>query len=587
MKNLQRFIENYTVSANEFKRQPVNESVLSKTIESNGKSYKAKAVYTFPISRPDQENLNGRIYTSKLWEKVIKEKQADGCFGLMDHPEDDGSTRNAWCVWRDLRFSEDKKLVIADAYLFGFWGQQVLEALEAGGSIGLSTSGWGEFKDDDKTLNEETFILERVADHVLNPSYSVFGHQEDLKTTESINESVTGGKRIDYDDDLVKVYKNGKEIYSGIEDYEPMKDADWKWDNNKKYYTYKDMIKVCLENLENSPKANKEIVMENNKANISPSIEEKSLLLNLKSMFKEAKFVENVFERIEACNSLMPYFTENIEKIGSDLKADIESQIKSDNEYIHECVVSYKELSEKATTFESKVNELEASLKESNEKLEASEAALKEANDKIDVITKENTEINEKYNESCELLDNFKIYSQKQKEITKTLEAEKNGMVTPTQYKESIVYSQSLEEEIKELKAQLHEAKKSKKEDDEEPVDNSNDDASDKDDVDSDDDDDIERIDDKKKNESFFNEDIRLYYEDLEDMNPRVSCIKEDIAKCRTLLEAQMTYLRLKGLCGETDQAYYESAAKNNDRKLDEKEIASYERKSILREGWL
>ena len=35
-------------------------------------------------------------------------------------------------------------------------------------------------------------------------------------------------KRIDFEDDIVIVFEDGNQIYKGIEDYEPMKDADWK-----------------------------------------------------------------------------------------------------------------------------------------------------------------------------------------------------------------------------------------------------------------------------------------------------------------------------------------------------------------------
>ena len=616
MSELKRIVESYKLQACDFRKR---ENVLSKTVEStDGKSYNAKAVYTFPISRPDKENLNGRIYTRKLWEKVIKEKQAEGCFGLMDHPEDDGSTKNAWCVWRDLRFNEDKSLVIADAYLFGFWGQQVLEALEAGGSVGLSTSGFGEFKDDDKTLNEETYSLERVADFVLNPSYEVFGHQWDLKidkpATESVvTEKIAGGKRIDYDDDLVKVYQNGKEIYSGIEDYEPMRDADWKWDNTNKYYTYKDMIKVCLENLESSPKADKEIVMENTKSTVSPSIEEKSLLLNIKAMFKESKQNTNVFERLDNYKSLLSYFTENMATAGSDIKNEIDNAIQADNAYIKECVEKYADLNEKASASDARIEELEKQLAEANEKVAKSEAALKEAEDKIAVITNDNTELEKKFGESCDMLDSFKTYANKQKEIVRTLEAEKNGMVTPKDYKESIVYSQSLEEELKKVKAELYEAKKkAKKEDDdeEEPEDETDDveekkakkskkedddaddaeDSDDADDADDDDDkkdgDDVEKIDDKKKKkESFANESVKDYYCDLECRNPKVVLIKPDIMKCRTVLEAQMTYLRLKGLVEESAATYYDNAVKAQTRQVTQEEKTA--KHTALREGWV
>lgn len=54
-------------------------------------------------------------------------------------------------------------------------------------------------------------------------------------------------KRIDFEDDIVKVYDGNKEIYAGAEDYEPMKDEDWKWDNTNKYYKFGKYIKVCCE----------------------------------------------------------------------------------------------------------------------------------------------------------------------------------------------------------------------------------------------------------------------------------------------------------------------------------------------------
>lgn len=54
-------------------------------------------------------------------------------------------------------------------------------------------------------------------------------------------------KRIEFDDDIVIVYENGRQIYKGLEDYEPMKDEKWIWDNSKKCYTYLDFIKVCID----------------------------------------------------------------------------------------------------------------------------------------------------------------------------------------------------------------------------------------------------------------------------------------------------------------------------------------------------
>ena len=55
-------------------------------------------------------------------------------------------------------------------------------------------------------------------------------------------------KKIDFEDDLVIVYdENETQIYKGIEDYEPMKNENWQWDNSEKVYKYGDYIKICLE----------------------------------------------------------------------------------------------------------------------------------------------------------------------------------------------------------------------------------------------------------------------------------------------------------------------------------------------------
>lgn len=143
--------------------------------------YQCLAVYTFPVSRPGQKNANGRVYSVDLWQNVINWAQGKSFDGLMDHPDDDsdGSTKDVWCVWRNLRFNEDKTLVIADAYLFGQWGQFVLDKLRAGGNLGLSTVGYGDFLKDGFTVDPEDYELDRPADHVLHPSYGVFGTIED------------------------------------------------------------------------------------------------------------------------------------------------------------------------------------------------------------------------------------------------------------------------------------------------------------------------------------------------------------------------------------------------------------------------
>lgn len=61
-------------------------------------------------------------------------------------------------------------------------------------------------------------------------------------------------KRIDFEDDLVIVFRDDSEIYKGIEDYEPMKDENWRYNNAIQAYKLEDSrteghtyIKICLD----------------------------------------------------------------------------------------------------------------------------------------------------------------------------------------------------------------------------------------------------------------------------------------------------------------------------------------------------
>lgn len=164
------------------KNTKLSESTKKIIVEGvDGKEYSCVGVYTFPISRPGEENANGRIYDYPLWDAVIAAAAGKSFPGLMDHPDGDkdGSTKDIWCVWRNLRYSSDRKLVIADCYLVGYWGREVQERLEAGLDVGLSSVGYGEFLDDEKTIDPQSYELDRPADHVLHPSYGVFGRFED------------------------------------------------------------------------------------------------------------------------------------------------------------------------------------------------------------------------------------------------------------------------------------------------------------------------------------------------------------------------------------------------------------------------
>ena len=136
--------------------------------------------WKFPVSRYGNVNGNNRIYTEQLWENVINNQRdtwQGGC-GLADHPMDDadpGQFKTSAIVWLDMMIDKANKLIWAIGTFVGEYGRLAQEIIEAGGRVGFSTSGFGETLSDGKTVDPDTYIIERTADIVTNPSQSVFG----------------------------------------------------------------------------------------------------------------------------------------------------------------------------------------------------------------------------------------------------------------------------------------------------------------------------------------------------------------------------------------------------------------------------
>ena len=479
-------VETTQVKPNEYKKQAfLNESEQTVMIsEKAGEKveYTAKAIYTFPISKPNQENLNGRVYNNKLWENTIKRLNEVSTFGLMDHPKTEGSTKDIWCVWRNLRFNESKKLVVADAYLIGDHGKQVLEILEAGGQIGLSTSGFGDFLEDKKTIDPESYELERVADFVFNPSYEVFGSQENLSIkTEKI---------------------------------ETIKEEEVKMENKK-------------EEIDEKVEKKTDFVTKSFKANIAFS-------------FKNAKKLEKAQERIENYTDLLTYLEEGV---ADDLKKQIEETLKTEIENLET-----------------------RTLTENTELIEGLKTEVAD-------LTKTKDDLEEKFKNATDLLDSLKVYSTKLKEMYEITSAEKNGMITATEYRESQIYitkvekdNEEFQSEINNLKKRLTETRKERRIP--EKVETTKE----------------ETKEEEKIEENYDNvpQAIMNYYNDLEYSTPGAIKIKEDILKCRTLMEAQRTYLRLKSLLNEETSSYDRKSVMDNNVYVELKQ-----KKLPRKKGWV
>jgi hypothetical protein len=176
----QRLVEKILVPARLFEKvdTSLHEAVVG------DKTYPILAVYRFPFTRPGQKNLNGRTYPYALWDRLFAMNIVT--VSLVNHPDDDGDPVRIWAVMKNAGYSKDRTLGMVDCYIIdNELGRTAIGVLAAGGDIGLSSSGIGDFEADGETVASDSYELERWSDWVLNPSYSVFGKIDD-KVSEAI-----------------------------------------------------------------------------------------------------------------------------------------------------------------------------------------------------------------------------------------------------------------------------------------------------------------------------------------------------------------------------------------------------------------
>lgn len=353
-----------------------------------------RKLWKFPVSRFGNVNGNGRIYTEQLWRNVI-ENQRDtwqgGC-GLADHPMDDcdpGQFKTSAIVWLDMIIDSANKLIWAIGTFVGEYGRLAQEIIEAGGRVGFSSSGFGETLSDGKTVDPDTYIIERVADIVTNPSQSVFG---DISSEQSYNPG-----NVEYTKqtrESVKVNAKSK-IIEGKEK----------------------QMKVDAVNMDESNAVASEAKLEESKnANVGSAtlskLERKVIEKQVDAMLNEADSSANPMEKLSEVNELLKLVREsNDEELSSkveeklvktheELSALVESAAKVSAEFgdlnemaentkknlqigvlLNEQVSDYKELCEGLTTRNRELAKENAILK-SKLTLKESTIARAEANSK-------------------------------------------------------------------------------------------------------------------------------------------------------------------------------------------------------------
>ena len=366
--------------------------ILSKVVnklKENGITNGPK-LYKFPVARindADHPNLNGRVYTRELWDNVINKQQDNwkGLCGLSDHPEGDdpGQFKQSSIVWLDMMIDDLNKIVWAIGSFVGQYGHLAQEIIEAGGRIGFSSSGFGELMMDGKTVNPDTYQIERVADIVLNPSQGVYG---DATDEQHPNIEYTSQKAIVAE--AIKEIPNNKLSENiAVETSAPQAKEPLSAILKEKENTNLEINSVVPEmNGENKEMAEN---VENKKALVLSEAEEKKLKKYIKQFLTESNDIHNPIDRLKELDEIMEMvesgeihdLKEDVEKELIAERARLEEMVKGAQSIQDEFGVSAKVFAENAKKVAQVADALEEennSLKENAQKAEKESTLLTE-----------------------------------------------------------------------------------------------------------------------------------------------------------------------------------------------------------------
>lgn len=507
------------------KSLPLTESNSKILVE--GEQRTAYSGYLIPVWVLDTRNFNERTYKRSLGERVCKEGKIT--LSLKDHPKDEGSVDNIVAVMKNPRIIEN--VLFVECYPVDEEFARKLEKIKRlGGSIGVSSSGFGEL-DEDGNVITESYELERYADFVLDPSYGVYLDS----TTEVVSDNMREG-----------AMEKEKKLAESV---------------------------VTIE------KEDKENTMTNPEMDKTRAILEKNVRFNLGVLIEQADKISSVSKKIAQYEDILgsleegflPDVRENLEAKISTLRAEA-IKIAEDKENSD---LKIKELEESKAKVESKAKELEENV---TTKLSESEA-LKEENSKL----LKKLEIAEK------LLSDMKEYSAKLKESLELKIAEANGMVTAKEYSDLLNYVETLESDKprkskknESFAPEIQDGIMNETDDEEFEFEENDDDWYDDEDYSDEEELDLEVYDTVG---------VEDYYNDLVDSDPRYESVKREILSCKTVREAQIKALNLSDLVESYVPKKGKVTPKkpnvHSDPKLSESNKFGADVGKVKRTGWL
>lgn len=370
-------------------KEPITEKIMVE-----GKEVSPKRKYTFLVWKKDKVigdgsgiNGNQRNY-SLVIPRTIKENRPT--FTLADHPQDGcdaDSVRITGCG-KNYRMIGD--WMATDWYPLGEIGNRLADGFDLGVPATISSSVLGELDDNGYVVDSDTYFLERILDNLIDfPSNGVYHyadhneHMNDDYSFETISEN--GFKELTQKENLT-ILDNKQNITESTENTQNDKAVEKESDDS--------------------------IGEEKMPENTNDELIQQSMMLNIKSMIKDAENMDSPFDKKEALVSADSF----AKKLTDDtLHVEICKKIEdTDNEI--------KELSAKGLQTDDLANKckaLEDENKKVSDELEALKAEKADIEEKLKTVT--NMYEEEQYKASEDELEKSAELEEKNHRLSKEL----------------------------------------------------------------------------------------------------------------------------------------------------------------------
>lgn len=369
-------------------KEPITEKIIVE-----GKEVSPKRKYTFLVWKKDVthrdgsgQNGNLRNYSDVI-DRVIKENRPT--FTLADHPQDGCDADSVRITGCGKNYRMIDNWLATDWYPLGEIGNRLADGFDLGVPATISSSVLGALDDDGYVVNDSSFFLERILDNLIDfPSNGVYHYADH---NEHMNDD-----------------------YS----FETISENGFKESTQKENLTILDKqnITESAENTQNDKAVEKEsddsIGEEKMPENTNDELIQQSMMLNIKSMIKDAENMDSPFDKKEALVSADSF----AKKLTDDtLHAEICKKIEdTDNEI--------KELSAKGLQTDDLANKckaLEDENKKVSDELEALKAEKADIEEKLKTVT--NMYEEEQYKASEDELEKSVELEEKNHRLSKEL----------------------------------------------------------------------------------------------------------------------------------------------------------------------